>query len=138
MACRKDLLMKEWTTADRALGYLARADRIPHRTEGEAVLLDLVPRTARRLMDLGTGDGRLLALLKVDRPHASAVALDFSPTMLEAVRKRFEQDSLVEIVEHDFDTPLPPLAKFDAIVSSFAIHHSTDERKHALYQEVFE
>jgi tRNA (cmo5U34)-methyltransferase len=130
--------MKEWASADWALGYLSRVDRIPHRTEGEAVLSELVPHTARRLLDLGTGNGRLLALLKVDRPQAAAVALDFSPPMLEAVRKRFEHDALVEIVEHDFDTPLPPLGKFDAIVSSFAIHHIPDERKHALYQEVFE
>gem|GEM_PF-5550960 len=28
-----------WSTTEHALGYLATADNLPHRTEGEAVLL---------------------------------------------------------------------------------------------------
>src|SRR4051812_34897981 len=127
----------EWATADHALAYLARADAIPHRTEGEATLLDLVPRAVQRILDLGTGDGRLLALLKIDRPQAQALALDFSPTMLQAARQRFANDPMITIIEHNMDTPLPDLGHFDAIVSSFAIHHCTHERKRALYQEIF-
>ncbi len=74
--------LNEYATAEHALKYLAGADRIPHRTEGEAVLLEFVPREARRILDLGTGDGRLLALVRLDRPGAEAVALDFSATTL--------------------------------------------------------
>ena len=127
----------EYATAEHALRYLASADRIPHRTEGEAVLLDLVPRAARRILDLGTGDGRLLSLLLIDRPDAHGVALDFSPTMLAAARERFRGAASVEVVEHDLEETLPDLGPFDAVVSSFAIHHCTDERKRSLYGEVF-
>jgi ubiquinone/menaquinone biosynthesis C-methylase UbiE len=127
----------EWATADHALAYLARADAIPHRTEGEATLLDFVPRDARRILDLGTGDGRLLALLKIDRPQAQAIALDFSPTMLQAARERFAGDAAITVIEHNMDTPLPDLGRFDAVVSSFAIHHCTHQRKRALYEEIF-
>ena len=129
--------VNEWTNAEHALRYLAQADRIPHRSAGEAVLLDLVPHDVSRILDLGTGDGRLLALLLIDRPDAHGVALDFSPTMLAAARARVAGDSRVTIVEHNLDEPLPDLGGFDAIVSSFAIHHCDDDRKRQLYAEVF-
>ncbi|BAY64243.1 putative methyltransferase [Calothrix brevissima NIES-22] len=127
-----------WTSAEHALRYLAKADSIPHRTEGEAVLLEHVPKTVKRILDLGTGDGRLLGLLKIDRPQAQSIAVDFSATMLEAVRTRFADDSTVQVIAHNLDQPLPELGSFDAVVSSFAIHHLTDDRKLSLYTEIFQ
>ncbi len=131
-------MANQWATAEHALDYLARADQIPHRTEGEAVLLDHVPKTVQRILDLGTGDGRLLSLLKIDRPDVESIAIDFSPTMLAAVRQRFAKDVKVTILEHNMDNPLPPVGQFDGVVSSFAIHHLAHPRKHSLYQEVFD
>src|SRR5690349_21309017 len=119
----------EWTTAEHALAYLAHADRIPHRTEGEAALIAQLPSNMWRVLDLGTGDGRLLALVKLARPETQAIALDFSPPMLEAVRARFAGDQSVEVVAHDLEQPLPEMGRFDAVVSSFAIHHCGDQRK---------
>lgn len=101
------------------------------------MLLDHVPHTVKRILDLGTGDGRLLGLLKIERSLFKGVALDFSPAMLEAVSQRFAGDETVEVVEHNLDYPLPNLGQFDAVVSSFAIHHCTDERKRSLYAEIF-
>jgi tRNA (cmo5U34)-methyltransferase len=126
-----------WTSPAHALDYLSRADSIPHRTEGEAVLLDCLPRPLRRVLDLGSGNGRLLALVKLARPEANAVALDFSPTMLAELRHRFAADSQVHVLAHDLDDPLPPLGAFDGIVSSFAIHHLPHKRKRTLYAEIF-
>ena len=126
-----------WTSAEHALSYLAHADNIPHRTEGEAVLLEEVPKTVKRVLDLGTGDGRLLALLKIERPTVSSVAVDFSPTMLEAVKNRFQDDSTVQVIDHNLDETLPELGTFDAVISSFAIHHLDHNRKRSLYVEIF-
>jgi SAM-dependent methyltransferase len=129
--------LNEYASAEHALQYLARADKIPHRTEGESVLLDFIPRSARRVLDLGAGDGRLLALVRLDRPGASGIAIDFSPTMLKAARDRFQGDKNVQVIEHNLDEPLAELGRFDAVVSSFAIHHCTDERKRTLYSEIY-
>lgn len=129
--------LNEYATAEHALMYLSRADSIPHRTEGEAVLLDFIPQKVQRILDLGSGDGRLLALLKIGRPDAEGIALDFSPTMIKAARERFSNNPKVQVVNHNLDSPLPDLGQFDVIVSSFAIHHCADERKRQLYSEVF-
>ncbi len=128
----------EWQSADHALAYLARADKLPHRTEGEKTLLDQIPKNVKRILDLGTGNGRLLALLSLNHPDAKGIALDFSDTMLEQAQKRFANDPHIQIVKHDFSLPLPAtLSRFDAVVSSLAIHHLSHERKKQLYQEVF-
>jgi tRNA (cmo5U34)-methyltransferase len=126
-----------WTSVEHALEYLARADSIPHRTEGESALLEFLPARVERTLDLGSGDGRLLALVKLARPDAASVALDFSPAMLDRLRSRFGGDASVEIVAHNLDDRLPAFAPFDVVVSSFAIHHVTHERKRALFEEVF-
>jgi len=129
----------EWQTIDHALAYLARADKLPHRTEGEKVLLEQIPINAKRVLDLGTGDGRLLALVRLNNPSIEGVALDFSDPMIEKAEKRFANDNKVTIVKHDFSLPLPKvqLGRFDAIVSSLAIHHLTHSRKKQLYTEIF-
>lgn len=128
----------EWSTPERALAYLELADTIPHRAEGERSVLELLPSEPRRVLDLGTGDGRLLEIVRQARPEPAGVGLDISPTMLEAARGRFEGVDQVRILEHDMDRALPELGTFDVVVSSFAIHHLVDERKIELYTEVFE
>jgi tRNA (cmo5U34)-methyltransferase len=127
----------EWASPDHVRAYLAAASRVPHRIEGEAALLEHVPEEARRVLDLGTGDGHLLALVAAARPGVSGIGLDFSHTMLAAARERFAGASWAAVVEHDLALPLPDLGRFDVVVSSFAIHHLAHQRKRALYAEVW-
>lgn len=129
---------EEWRDDETRVGeYLAQAGLFPHRTEGEGVLLDHLPRGARRVLDLGTGGGRLLGLLLADRPDLRGVGLDFSELMLASARELFDGEERVELIVHDLDRPLPELGRFDAVVSSFAIHHLGHERKRELYGDAF-
>jgi tRNA (cmo5U34)-methyltransferase len=126
-----------WTSNEHARDYLERADSISHRGEGESALLEFIPQKTRRILDLGTGDGRLLAFVRREYPDTEAIAVDFSPAMLEAARKRFAEDPAVNVVAHNFDEALPAFGTFDAVISSFAIHHVVHERKRTLYAEIY-
>jgi SAM-dependent methyltransferase len=126
----------DWHAEHKVEDYRSRADSIPHRLEGEASLLELLPERVERVIDLGCGDGRLLALVRDARPGAAGVAVDFSPPMLARLRERFESVADVEVVDHDLSRPLPELGSFDLVVSSFAIHHLEPSRQRELYGEI--
>lgn len=129
----------KWTDPAHAHQYLDRADTIPHRKEGEAVLVEHLPENVGRILDLGTGNGRLAAIVLAARPGCSALVVDFSPAMLEAARARFAEVDEVEVGDHDLSESLPrDWGRFDAVVSSFAIHHVSHDRKASLCTEIFE
>ncbi|MEP7357320.1 MAG: class I SAM-dependent methyltransferase [Anaerolineales bacterium] len=127
----------DYNTPSFAQAYLERAGEIPHRGEGEAALLEALPARVRRVLDLGCGDGRVLALVLAAHPQAEGVALDGSPTMLAAARERFAGQGRVTVVALDLAERLPELGVFDAIVSAFAIHHLAPARQGGLYGEIW-
>lgn len=128
-----------WTEAAHARDYLERRRSIPHREEGYAALLEFLPGAARRVLDLGTGDGYLFALIRDVHADTTGIAADFSTEMLDRAHGRFADTPAVDVVEHDLDQPLPAAwGEFDAVVSAFAIHHVVDDRKRTLYGEVYD
>ena len=54
----------EWSDPDHSLNYLRYADSFPHRNEGEAILLENIPANATRILDIGSGSGRLIKMIK--------------------------------------------------------------------------
>lgn len=125
----------EWSSAAHAAGFIARRHTLGRAGDGEAVLDELVPEHATRVLDLGTGGGHLIGLLRRRRPTAEFVGLDVSAAMLAAARERFAGDPHVLILAHDLGDPLPVIGVFDAVVSAFAIHHLEHPRQRALYAE---
>jgi SAM-dependent methyltransferase len=126
-----------WVDAEHARAYLGARDEIPYRAQGMTALAEFLPAEVGRVLDLGTGDGVTLALVRELRPAAVGVAADFSVEMLALARERFAGTG-VEVVAHDLTEPLPAAwGDFDLVISSFAIHHVADDRKAALYGEVF-
>jgi SAM-dependent methyltransferase len=100
------------------------------------MLLEALPPRVERFLDLGTGDGRMIALVRGRHPDARAVGLDASEPMLARATDRFAADPLVELHAHELGLPLPVEGPFDAVVSGLAIHHLEDERKRALFGEI--
>jgi len=127
-----------WVNTEHALAYLRERDSLPHRIDGlEVMCAELLPERVERVLDLGTGDGITLGLVLAARPDATGIGLDFGDEMLRQARERFDGDPRVELLQHDLSEPLPDLGTFDAVVSSFAIHHLDPPRQRALYGEVF-
>ncbi len=124
----------EWSEPGRVAEYLSR--EIPHRLLAEEMLLAALPERLGRFLDLGTGDGRLMAAIREPHPDARAVGLDASEPMLARAAERFGGDPLVELRPHDLSLPLGDAGPADAVVSGLAIHHLEDERKQELFGEI--
>jgi tRNA (cmo5U34)-methyltransferase len=100
------------------------------------MLLEALPPRVERFLDLGTGDGRMVALVHSRHPEARAVGLDASEPMLARAAERFAAGPPVELHAHELGLPLPVEGPFDAVVSGLAIHHLEDKRKRELFGEV--
>jgi tRNA (cmo5U34)-methyltransferase len=127
-------MTREWGDPGRVTEYLGR--EIPHRSTAEDMLLDALPSRLERFVDLGCGDGRLLAAVRSRHPYAAAVGIDTSEPMLARAAERFDGEPLVELREHDLNRPLVDLPVLNAAVSGLAIHHLEDERKRGLFGEI--
>lgn len=126
----------EWSQPQRVAEYLTR--EIPHRDVAEEMLLAALPARVGRVLDLGTGDGRMLGLVSGRHPGAAAVGLDSSPEMLARAAERFGESEAVELRPHDLARPLEEQGPFDAVVSGLAVHHLEHGRKRRLFAEVHE
>ena len=128
-----------WTSADHASEYLERAGSIPHRGEGEATLLEFIPPDSDGAFSIWAPEmddcsrWSRLRWRTQWKPRPST----FRRRCSRPPGKRFAGDSSVTIVTHNLDHPLPVLGSFDAVVSSFAIHHLVHERKRELYTEIY-
>jgi len=95
-------------------------------------------------LDLGCGDGVLGRALLAKWPEAKGVFLDFSETMIAAAKRKLESaPHQSSFLVQDYGQPewvrsVTDKAPFDAVISGFSIHHQPDERKQAIYREVFE
>jgi tRNA (cmo5U34)-methyltransferase len=111
---------------------------VPHYDEmvreGLTVLEALLAPDAR-IVDLGTGTGRLAEALALALPQAHIVALDVDPRVLEHARTRLARfGERVEVVERSFHDALPAC---DAVVASLSLHHVRElERKVEVHRAI--
>ena len=99
-------------------------------------------RPVARFLDIGSGDGASSGLLRSVYPEAEAVLVDFSEPMLErAGRARLGAGGWTAVTTAISRRPAGGRGslrgRYDAAISSYAIHHLTSERKRALFAELF-
>ncbi len=95
------------------------------------------------ILDLGCGDGILGRFLLKTFPASRGTFVDFSNPMLEATREKVRGIPHTDVVKADLTTrawldAVASHSPFDIIVSGFAIHHQPDDRKKALYAEIYD
>jgi ubiquinone/menaquinone biosynthesis C-methylase UbiE len=111
--------------------YDAFAERAaPHGDEMRAELLRCLPDTAKSVLELGCGTGRLLALLAAKYPQASITAVDAASEMIDVARARLDgtvDPAKIELIISRFEDWSAPDATFDVVVSMFSLHHIVDK-----------
>jgi putative AdoMet-dependent methyltransferase len=126
---------------DEAEGYDAdvRNEKDPIRA-GYLGVLAWVIQEARispssRVLELGSGTGNLSCLIP---QCGELVCVDLSEQMEAIARlktahvpnRRFIKGDILEVFEHEN-------AAFDSVISTYAVHHLTDDEKRTLFEKVF-
>ena len=94
---------------------------------GTAVLDRLPLDGDERVLDAGCGSGRVTELLAARLPRGRVVALDGSPSMIEAARDRLAPfGDRIEYIVADLGLPLPIEGPVDAILSTATFHWVPD------------
>lgn len=134
-----------WRDAEIAARFAAqRTHLIPHAHTQLDVILQILrrrPQPIERILDLGCGDGILVAALLDAFPSAFGIAVDYSIEMLARATERLAPYAGRAAVQGgDLRTPdfwrVVP-GPMDVVVSGFAIHHLPDLRKRTLYSEIY-
>jgi ubiquinone/menaquinone biosynthesis C-methylase UbiE len=118
---------------------------IPFASAQIEIMMRLIQASERQVetfMDVGCGNGILSGAILEKYPRATGVLVDFSKPMLsEAKRNLHRYRSQLRFVTADFSGRKWVIAtegaNFDAIVSGYAIHHQPDQRKKAIFNEIF-
>lgn len=140
-AMRTDTVWQDPTLVDHFLTGVRGA--IPFAADQINIALQVIDRAGipvQRVADLGCGDGAIAQAVLTRYPTVQVVAIDFSAPMLEQAQHRLQpfgdrvQLVTADLYTGDWQTGLEP---FDAILSGYCIHHLPDDRKQALYREIY-
>ena len=96
-------------------------------------LAELIPKTAKTLLDLGCGTGLELDALFSRRRDISVTGIDLCPEMLARLR---EKHPGVQTVCGDYFQAELGEEAFDCAVSVESLHHFRPEKKQGLYEKI--
>src|ERR1700730_3499161 len=136
--------MSEWSEEDSSTYRQIAEIAVPRRREMMATLVSVVPfapESTFRIVEIGTGDGRLADVLLECFPRATLLALDGSESMRKAAdtrTARFAARATVRPFELAALDWWDVMQGADLVVSSLCLHHLTDAKKRYLYKAVAE
>ncbi|WP_019487024.1 MULTISPECIES: class I SAM-dependent methyltransferase [Kamptonema] len=126
---------------------------LPRYDEMLDVLVRCIANTNQRILELGCGTGELSLKLLRCYPYTQIIAVDYSPRMLRFAKAKIEAAGFADRwvgIELDFGEwannycdlssylKMTLDNKFNACVSSLAIHHLQDEMKSKLFYRIRE
>ena len=126
--------------------YLSSRVAIPMVPEQIGIMMSILKsrqQPVKNFIDLGCGDGILGATILNEYPSAHGVLADFSEPMLAQAREQLKGFPSQLVFENlDYGDPawvsrMQAYGPFDAIVSSYSIHHQPDARKREIYAEIY-
>lgn len=135
-----------WKSDEIISEWAASADD-RERTRGAhwrtmAALLPFEPDERFTFLDLGAGTGAAARAILDAYPASTALLADYSTQMIDAgVSALAPYGGRFAYVEFDMaagEWPDTEPSTFDAVVTSLCIHHMPDERKQALFAEIFD
>jgi tRNA (cmo5U34)-methyltransferase len=136
--------MSTWTERDSETFRDLADVAVPRRGEMVASLIAAVPFAANeplKILELGSGDGRLAEALLTVFPAATLTALDGSESMRLAATKRlalFGDRARVAAFDLAALDWWDRMFGVDVIVSSLCLHHLNDAKKQYLYKAAAE
>lgn len=90
-----------------------------------------------KILDIGAGTGLFSEMVLQKYPLAHIELIDISSEMLEVAKVRLKPYPNTTIINTDINNMAIQAGKYDAVISSLAIHHLTDTDKKKLYQQVY-
>ena len=136
--------MSGWTEKDSQTFREIADVAVPRREEMTATLVAAVPFAADeslKILELGSGDGRLAEALLTVFPRATLTALDGSESMRQETTKRlalFGDRARVAAFDLAALDWWDRMFGVDLIVSSLCLHHLNDAKKQYLYKAAAE
>jgi len=94
-----------------------------------------------RVLELGSGTGNLTAKIFRSFPQASITCIDGSSEMLKAAEARLRRHKgQIVFLRRNLEDPSwnTSLDRFHVIASARTLHHLSDQRKRALYKQIFD
>ena len=103
--------------------------------KGKEKVIDFIPKSAKKIIDLGSGTGLQLIKLYKEFPNVETIAIDVSSEMLKKLKERNISDKIIIVNNSFFDYDFGK--DVDVVMSTQALHHFNIEDKKVLYKKVY-